>query len=200
MKMNSRKNDNVMLKIQFYLISLIVLFALVILITVDFPSCKDTTLMTWFKRLITNNILSDVLFVLILIGFVSLERIKYNWKGVTWPACTITKIKNENYEYLAFLMTYIIPLACIDFENVRYVIVFFIVLLLIGFIFIKGDLYYGNPTLAIFGYHLYRVSVAELDYEEDLILISKDKLTLNDNIEWIEIGEYVWVAKKCKKK
>ena len=196
--MSNRKKDNAWLKLQFYVISLIILFVLVILITIDFPSVKDIKSMMWIKRLIVGNPLSVISLIFISIGLVSLGGIKYKWKGVTWPPYTVKRIKNENYEYLTFLMTYIIPLACIDFDNPRYVIVFFIILTLIGYIFIKGDLYYGNPTLAFFGYHLYRVTLAEVESDEAVILISKDKLDENDKFEWIEIGEHVWVAKKCK--
>ena len=151
------------------------------------------------KSIILDNPLSTISMFFIIIGLFSLGEIKYKWKGVTWPSYTIRKIKNENYEYLAFLMTYIIPLACIDFDNSRYVIVFFIILALIGFIFIRGDLYYGNPTLALFGYHLYSVSLKEKEDEDDIILISRDVLEANDKFEWIEIGAHVWVAKKCKR-
>lgn len=86
-----------------------------------------------------------------------MERRK--WAGVSNPPYEILSVKNENYEYLTFLTTYIIPLICIDLTKVRYVIVLGVLLVLIGFIFIRMDLYYGNPTLALMGYRLYRAEI-----------------------------------------
>lgn len=52
--------------------------------------------------------------------------------GVTNPPYEIESIKNENYEYLTFLTTYIIPLICIDLTKIRYVFVPGVLLVLIG--------------------------------------------------------------------
>lgn len=84
--------------------------------------------------------------------------------------------KNENYEYLTFLTTYIIPLICIDLKNIRYIIVLGILLILIGAIFVKIDLYYGNPTLALMGYRLYRAEIENVDAPDGIILLTKDRL------------------------
>ncbi len=50
---------------------------------------------------------------------------------------------------MTFLTTYIIPLVCIDLTKIRYVIVLVVLLVLIGFIFVRMDLYCGNPTLLL---------------------------------------------------
>ena len=122
-------------------------------------------------------------------------QINYEWKGVSNPPYEISSIKNENYEYLTFLTTYIIPLICINLEKVRYVIVLAILLIIIGFIFIRMDLYYGNPTLALMGYRIYRAEIQGIDLPEGVVIISKDKLFSNSSIKWIPISKNVWVAK-----
>ena len=110
----------------------------------------------------------------------------------------ILSVKNENYEYLTFLTTYIIPLICIDLTKVRYVIVLGVLLVLIGFIFIRMDLYYGNPTLALMGYRLYRAEIKGCEAPDGIILISRDRLNKASSIKWIPIDEYVWIAKEIK--
>lgn len=135
---------------------------------------------------------------MMLVGAGIAQKFKHAVDGVTNPPAKIISIQNENYEYLTFLTTYIIPLICINLEETRYVIVLIILLIIIGSIFVKMDLYLGNPTLALLGYHLYRIKVEKIAENEDLLVISKDKLSLGSSIKWIKITENVWVVKENK--
>ena len=192
--------ETIRLKIRFYVMSLWLLFVLIFLLTIDIPIYfGEDARFIGFIPLLSRNILPVVSIILAALGLLGVRKTEYEWKGVTNPPYRIKTVRNENYEYLTFLTTYIIPLICIDLENIRYVIVLGVLLVLIGFIFVKMDLYYGNPTLALLGYHLYRVDVEEEDAIDGIVLLSKDKLQSNDDVEWIRIGEYVWVAKKCKR-
>ena len=78
-------------------------------------------------------------------------------------------------------------------------IVLGVLLFLIGWIFVKMDLYYGNPTLALMGYRLYRAKIKDGNAPDGIILISKDRLTSDVAIKWIRIDKYVWVVKEVKK-
>lgn len=197
---NSTKQENKRLKIRFYIMSLWLLFVLIFLLTIDVPIYfGDDAKFIGIIPLLTRNVLPILSLLFASVGLIGVKKTEYEWKGVTNPPYKIKNVRNENYEYLTFLTTYIIPLICIDLGNIRYVVVLGILLVLIGFIFIKMDLYYGNPTLALLGYHLYRVDIEEVDAIDGIILLSKEKLQTNDNIEWIEIGEYVWVTKKYKR-
>ena len=145
-----------------------------------------------------SNILSIISLVLSIISVSMTLLTRYEWKGVNNPPCEIIEIKNENYEYLTFLTTYIIPLICIDFEDIRYVIVLIILLTIIGVIFVKMALYYGNPTLALLGYKIYRATLKGIDAPDGVILITKNKLKKGKSIKWIPLDKYLWVAKETK--
>lgn len=180
--------------------SLWLLFVLVFLLTIDIPICfAPDAKFVGFATLLESNILPIVCLILALTSWIIACRIKYQWSGTMNPDYKIKEIKNENYEYLTFLTTYIIPLICIDLNNIRYVITLFVLLLLIGFIFVKMDLYYGNPTLALMSYRLYRAEIDDVDLPNGVILITKDKLSKGVSIKWIKIDEYVWIAKENKK-
>lgn len=144
------KTQNMLLKVRFYIISLWLLFFLVTICTIQIP-CLQTTIPIYDKimLLLKTNIFPIITIILCVVCFVLVSITEFEWKGSSNPPYTIKAIKNENYEYLTFLTTCIIPLVCIDFEDVRYIAVFVILLFVIGIIFIKMDLYYGNPTLAI---------------------------------------------------
>lgn len=202
-KMKAHTDDDIKpktrIKIEFYIMSLWLLFALIFMLTINIPiSFKSDAKFIGFLPLLKMNWIASLALVMTVVGLLIALKKKREWSGVTNPPYQIVSIKNENYEYLTFLTTYIIPLICIDLSQTRYVIVLVALLLLIGSIFIKTELYYGNPTLALMGYKLYRVEIKGVDSPDGVILISKDRLLKNSSIKWIQIDRYVWIAKEIK--
>lgn len=130
------------IKLRFYFMSLWLLFVLIFLLTVDIPICfsKDAHFIG-FGPLLKRNWLAFISLFFAILGWLVASREKQRWAGVTNPPYEIESIKNENYEYLTFLTTYIIPLICIDLTKIRYVFVLAVLLVLIGFIFIRMDEY-----------------------------------------------------------
>lgn len=188
------------LKVRFYIMSLWILFVFIFILTVDIPiSFAADAKFIGFAELFRRNILAIVSLSCSIVSWLISKNMEYQWKGVSHPPYRIKAIKNENYEYLTFLTTYIIPLICIDLEDLRYVITLVVLLLVIGYIFIKMDLYYGNPTLALMGYRLYRVEIDGVDAPDGVVLITKNRLTKNSAFKWIEIDTFVWVAKEVIK-
>ncbi len=187
------------LKVRFYIMSLWLLFVLIFLLTIDIPiSFAPDAEFIGFSELFCRNILSIASLTCATLSWLIAKNMQYQWKGVANPPHKVKTIKSENYEYLTFLTTYIIPLICIDLENLRYVIILVVLLLIIGYIFVKMDLYYGNPTLALMGYRLYRVDIEGVDAPDGVVLITKDRLTSSSAFKWIEIDTFVWVAKEVK--
>ena len=198
-KENLNRDTDTTLKLHFYIMSLWLLFVLLFLLTVDIPiSFSKDAHFIGVMPLLKRNWFAFISLLLALLGivFASMERRK--WAGVSNPPYEILSVKNENYEYLTFLTTYIIPLICIDLTKARYVIVLGVLLVLIGFIFIRMDLYYGNPTLALMVYILYRAEIKGCEAPDGKILISRDRLNKASSIKWIPIDEYVWIAKEIK--
>lgn len=111
----------------------------------------------------------------------------------------IVKIQNANYEHLTFLTTYIIPLVVFDLQNVRYVIVLFILLIVIGIIYVKTDMYYANPSLALLGYHIYKVDIlSRHGAKEDIIFISKEILHNDMYVNYKELDEKIYFVGAAK--
>ena len=193
----SKRQSNQLIKIQFYLMSLCLLFVLIFLLTIDIPvSFAPNAKFIGFEQLLKRNWVALSSLILVFVGLLCAFIIKRKWAGLSNPPHTIKTIKNENYEYLTFLTTYIIPLICVDLSEIRYICVLVVLLILIGFIFVKMDLYYGNPTLALMGYKLYRAEIEGADSPDGVILISKNQLTKGNEFKWIEVDRFVWVAKE----
>lgn len=188
---------NIYMKIELYIMSLWLLFLLIFLLTVKSP-LNNKSKFIGFIPLFKQNIVSIVALIFIVIGFILTKKFNYKWKGAVQPSVKILNVKNENYEYLTFLTTYIIPFACIDLSNIRYIIVLALLLIIIGDIFVKMDLYLGNPTLALLGYHLYKITTNSQNLQEELIVITKDKLEIGDDIEWIKIDKSTLYVRRWK--
>ncbi|MCQ2470415.1 MAG: hypothetical protein MJ147_00075 [Clostridia bacterium] len=196
--MRNTKNKT-KLKIRFYFMSLWLLFLLVSILAAKKPeTISSKTIIEIIILSIKANVLTIASFLLSVVSFVLTIVTKYEFNGVSNPPYKIIEIKNENYEYLTFLSTCIIPLACIDLKKINGVTVLIILLIVIGAIFVKMNLYYGNPTLALLGYKIYRVKLQGLDSSDGTIIITKNKLTKDKLIKWIPLDENVWFAKEIK--
>lgn len=181
-----------MKKIQLYIISLWLLFFLI--------AVKEFVLVSWqislnwdgFINFASANIPMLVATFFLLLGLFYYFRLTYTLKGSTKLPKTITKIEDQNYEHLTFLTTYIIPFLRVKLEG-RDMLITILLLIIIGAIFVKTNLFYKNPTLALLGYKLYKV---DTEKSSNLIFISKDDLNLNDTVHHIHLHNNVYFVKK----
>ena len=181
---SSKSKEQTCLKIEFYILSLRLLFVLAFVLTVDIPiSFAPDAEFIGFWPLIKRNWVAIISLLMVLVSWIISQKLEHRFKGAHNPVAEIISIKNENYEHLTFLTTYIIPLICISLDEIRYIIVFIIVLIVIGEIYVRMDLYLGNPTLALSGYHLYRIEANGISSTDGILVISKDKLSIGSKIK-----------------
>ena len=186
-------------KIGLYFLSLWLLFLLIIIITADVPICLgEDWEFVGLKYLLLNNIVPIMCILSLIIGGISYYDFNHQIKGTPELSFKITEFENIDYEHLTFLTTYIIPLVCFNFDSIRYEIVLAILLVVIGVIYIRTDLFYANPTLAILRFRIYKVSGSFRNNEmrSGIILICREKLNLNDRIKYIKIDERIYYAYK----
>lgn len=134
-----------------------------------------------FIILTINNVSSlKILFismiVLALIGFSSVSLLLSTVQSVTPREEKVNLVQSKNSEYLGFLVTYILPFV-ISFSNVREIISFALLFVLIGTLYTETSLFAVNPLLKIFyGYNIYEVSLTGNRY----FLLSKKKYSVAD--------------------
>jgi Ca2+/Na+ antiporter len=134
--------------------------------------------------------------LLLLYCFYAYLRFKFDTKRSIELPVKILKLEKINYEHLTFLATYIIPLITFDFEKERYVFVLAVLLVIMGVIYIKTDLFYANPSLALLGFNIYKVNIKISDEEikEGVIVISRKKLNVQQMIGYIELDDRVYYS------
>ncbi len=187
------------LKIQLYILSLWLLFALLFVNKVQVPICFENCEFIGFKRLISENIIPLISIIFVFSGFWFYYRFRYIIKGSKSLPEQIKEIENVNWEHLTFLVTYVIPLLSFDLDfnlsEDRNGLMFFLVLVIIGMIYVKTNMFYNNPTLAILGYHIYKSHTTS---KTNIILISKDVLIEGDWIQYKLISDNIYFAIKSK--
>lgn len=185
-------------KFELYILSLWFLFLLIIVVTIDVPFCYgDNCEFIGILPLIQKNIVSIIALIFLAFGTLFYLRFDYRITGSKSIAAKIVKIEDVNYEHLTFLTTYIIPLICFNLTSVRYLLALGLLLVIIGIIYIKTDKFYANPTLAVLGFRVYKVTLdTRLGLKENLVVISKERLTEGDNVNRLSLDEKVYFARK----
>ena len=187
------------LKIQLYILSLWLLFALLFINKVQVPICLQNCEFIGFKELIQTNVIPIICLVFIILGFIFFFKFRYIIKGSKSLPVKIQKMDNLNWEHLTFLVTYVIPLLSFDLDfdlaKNRNGLMFFLVLLVIGLIYVKTNMFYNNPTLAILGYHIYKV---DTENKKHIVLISKDTLVEENWIEYKHSSDNIYFAIKAQ--
>ncbi len=186
-------------KIGLYFLSLWLLFVLIIIITVKVPiSFSNENSFEGLSCLLKTNVIPLLSLLAILIGLISYWDFRYQMKGTPELSFKITEIENIDYEHLTFLTTYIIPLVCFQFDNLRYIVVFVLLLFVIGSIYIRTDLFYANPTLAILKFRIYKVTgeFRNGEIRQSRILICKQNLKKDDRVKYLKLDERIYYASK----
>ncbi|MDO7786065.1 anti-phage protein KwaA [Desulforamulus aquiferis] len=185
-------------KAEMYITSLWLLFILIIVLTVDVPlEFSESSYFIGFKELTSRNIIPIISLFFLFIGLFYVLRFRYKLKGSNNSYFRIKKIRNKNYEHLTFLTTYIIPLICLDLSDLRYIIVLMFLLVIIGIIYIKTDMFYANPTLALLGYQLYEADAELRDgLKEQIILISREKIDEQSNVVYKKLDEKIYFIRR----
>lgn len=190
------------LKIQLYILSLWLLFFLLFVNKIEFPIYFGDNfhyIGTW--QLLKTNWIPALCIVGMIYGCYSYWRFKYrvidSSKQGPWQ---IEEIENISFENLGFLATYIIPLLCFDLDfhldEGRNAIMLFLVLLVIGAVYIKANLYYTNPSLALMDFRVYRITYKYQGGSNKAIVLSRTKLVVSDKIFARHIDENVYFTQK----
>lgn len=187
-------------KIDLYILSLGLLFIFFIIITIKLPE-HQFSIKEWcfWKELLSENSIPVISSLFLIYCVVSYKRFDFDLKGATEIPFEIKKIEGVNYEHLTFLATYVVPLISFDFSSGRQMIVLSLLLIVMGVIYIKTDLFYANPSLALMGFHIYRADGNfKTGLREGIILICRSKLVEGQKVSYIKLDDRIYYTKGVK--
>lgn len=198
--MGTEDKDNriILLKLSLYCISLWILMFMLIVLKIDVSMVSRKIEWNMLKEFICTNVFSLVCICIILIGLMGYAYFKDYLKNAKRLPVEIEKCESVNYENLSFLATYVIPLVCFPMETDREIIVLFAVIVIIGCIFVKTNLYYTNPSLVLMGFNVYSVKCKNDGAFKSGIVIVKGKLNANDIIKYMSLSDNVYFVRRMK--
>ena len=186
-------------KIKFFVVSLWLLNILILIQTVKIPVCigEGCYFVGTYSLLKTN-----IVPILCLIVLCSSAFFHYNFKykvaGTAKGPLRVVKIEPLNYETLVFIATYVIPLAGFNFNEIRQVLVFFVLLGSIGLIYIKTNIFHTNPSLVLLGYKLYRIT-GEINNKivvDGGTAIASTEIAENDSATYVSLSKNLVFIRK----
>lgn len=104
---------------------------------------------------------------------------------------TIWQAKPRDGEALKFLASYVIPffITTTAPPDARWGLVVYLVLLVA--LYLRGDLYFSNPVLALIGYRVYEITTEDRRY---MLTLSKRVQLMPNQVVWlVSLGGYVFV-------
>lgn len=188
-------------KTGFYLLSLWLLFIIVIVFTADVPVYFGSDYV-WVapKDLILRNVIPLVCLLFVAFDvwfyFVYVKRILF--KSSPDYMCKTVNLKDQGYEMMVFIATYFLPIFDYDHTEIRHTIVFVILYMALGVIFVKSNLFYNNPTLALFGFRIYRGDLVKtfdggkVSATTDVIFVANARLKEGANYDYLKASDSVY--------
>lgn len=185
-------------KIDLYILSLGLLFVFILIMTIKFPEgVIDLFHLSSWWRFLSHNIFPAIIMLCLFYAVFAFFKFDYDLKGATDIPFKVTKVESINYEHLTFLATYVIPLISFEFSSARQLGVFVLLLFVMGVIYIKTDLFYANPSLALLGFQIYKVNGNfKTGDRENIILISKCKIVENQSLNYIKLDDRIYYVKE----
>lgn len=184
-------------KIDLYILSLGLLFVFFAIISMELPGSSFTyaDAASW-KLMATSNPLPIASILGLLYCWFAYLRFDFDLKGTTDIPFEITKLEDINYEHLTFLATYVVPLISFDFGSGRQMLVLGLLLVVMGIIYIKTDLFYANPSLALLGFHIFRANGSfKNGSREGIVLICRGRLTEKQKVAYIKLDDRIYFVR-----
>lgn len=184
------------MKLCLYLISLWILFFMLIVLKIDVSSIPFKINVRNITFFLGCNRISCICIAFIILGGIGYWWFADSLNNAKNLPVEILKCESVNYENLSFLATYIIPLVCFPMEKDREVFVMFAVIVIIGCIFVKTNLYYTNPSLILLGFNVYKVKTDSKKVFQQGIVIVKGKVSEGESIKYLPLSDNVYFGRK----
>lgn len=179
------------MKVNFYLLSMWLFYIIVIILSL--PCFWEKENADVKMMILPALALLCLLYVSVFFGWLVIKR-RNDSRSLS---VVIQDLQRRDYETLAFLASYFIPLVSFNLDKIRHQLVLIVLFIAIGVIYIRGKMYFANPTLSLLGFKSYTVTITYQngDVKGDIVLISTQALSQNDRVTCLKIDEGVFYAK-----
>lgn len=150
---------------------------------------------TWLD-LINIYLIIEIAIIGVLI--ISFSNLMSNNKKLATKKVKVLAVSNRTGEYyLGYYSLFILSLLGFSFINIVDILVLCLLIITLGVVYIKNELYFMNPTINIFRSYIYEVEYSYKDQIERKLIISKEKVKINEIID-IELSEFEFTFMRKK--
>lgn len=186
---------NFLLKYYLFLLAYLPLYLIVAVKSLRKPFYDDCGGLLPITDLIESNLLSTLLlvfFFFLLFSFLIYTKLIFKaQKGNR--LFKIAKIESQQEKYIEYLGTYILPFIALETKSVFDTIAFALMFLTLGYIYIKTNLIYTNPTLTFFNFNLIKV-ITEKDKTYDCL--TRDNFGIGDEPTGNKLSQDTYIIRK----
>lgn len=143
---------------------------------------------TWNSVYINPYLIAEIIFIALIWGALW-GLLKRNRKTGVYTII-LKSVKNRSAEYyLGYYSLFILALIEFSLTNPIDLVVLLLLLIVLGIVYIKNDLFFMNPTINIFQSYIYEVEYNIGQAAITRLIISSEKLLEGDTID-IDISEF----------
>ncbi|MDD3007841.1 MAG: hypothetical protein PHQ70_03105 [Arcobacter sp.] len=187
-------------KILLYNLSLVPLYILFMIqkfdntnITID-KITQEYKNIEYYKEIAFNNIIGLIFLFLVIFSYLTYKKFIKELNSQSDLPQKFENIKNIDFNHLTFIATYIIPLLAFKLDTIQDIIFLLVLLIFIGAIYIKTNLYYLSPVFALFGFKIFSATTSSQN--ECILMTQRDKLKSNDMLKFMKIGDIYFIKKE----
>lgn len=128
---------------------------------------------------LTFNVLNTTFFILliivIIVGSFGTFKIIYDDQLKSTYVTIVESNNITDQHFLGYFSLFVLSAVSFDLSKVNMAVVFVFIIVMIGIVYIKNQLFYINPFLNIFGYNFYKISYIEDNKTKtDFVFCKKD--------------------------
>jgi len=111
-----------------------------------------------------------LLVCIILLGLLGLKLEIFNRKYQETCVVVTQKTNTTDQHFLGYFSLFVLFAITFDLSKVSMLIVFILILIMIGIVYVKNKLFYINPFLNILGYNFYDITYKEKGSRKELTI------------------------------
>lgn len=105
----------------------------------------------------------------------------------------IVAFQRRDAEAMAYIVTYIIPFLVIPFHGWKEGVALAIFFVVLGILYVNSNMIHINPTLNLFGYHLYEITAEDGGVHS---LLARRTIRHKESITAVKLGDEILLEKR----
>ena len=120
---------------------------------------------------VTNTLVLVCLIILMLIGLIGLFFIIKSKDNRKEKIKVLSKKNLTDQHFLNYFSLFVLLALTFDLSKICFICVFIVILIFIGIVYVRNNIFYVNPLLNILGYSFYDISYEDVDNNNKQIRI-----------------------------